>query len=234
VTLDRGEGFLSRPGAGSRAVIGSPTSAWALDADPGDGHDLACDPEVRAVSRRQREIVVHLHRPEELLATDPTELLDDDGEQARTVPGIDELLGELLGRRRVKRTRRVVLTLPPGVLTEDNARRLTAAVGRWSERRIGQVEREAQVLWRQGLRSLRPGIVLFLVGLLFSSDFLEPDVPEFFQNVLGNGVFLVIAWVGLWYPLDLLFFARLPMRRERLALSVLARTPIEVRARDAA
>ena len=74
--------------------------------------------------------------------------------------------------------------------------------------------------------------MLFPVGLLFSTDFLEPDVPEFFQQVLGNGVFLVIAWVGLWYPLDLLFFARLPLNREKKALRVLARTPIEVRAQD--
>ena len=88
------------------------------------------------------------------------------------------------------------------------------------------------MLWRQGLRSLRPGTVLFLVGLLFSTDFLEPDVPAFLQQVLGNGVFLVIAWVGLWYPLDLLFFARLPLNREKRALKVLARIPIEVRARD--
>jgi hypothetical protein len=94
------------------------------------------------------------------------------------------------------------------------------------------LERESQVLWRQGLRSLRPGTVLFLVGLLFSTDFLEPDVPEFLQQVLGNGVFLVIAWVGLWYPLDLLFFARLPLNREKRALKVLARIPIEVWARD--
>jgi hypothetical protein len=203
-----------------------------LDADLAGGHDRACDADVGAMSAQRREIIVHLRRPEELLTTDPTALLDDDGDHARTETGIDELLGELLGRRGVKRTKRVVLTLPSAVLTEDTAGRLTTAIARWSDRRNVQVEREARVLWRQGLRSLRVGSLLFLVGLLLSSDFLEPDVPEFFQNVLGNGVFLVIAWVGLWYPLDLLFFARLPLRRERLALSVLARTPIEVRARD--
>jgi hypothetical protein len=203
-----------------------------LDADLAGGNDRACDADVGAMSAQRREIIVHLRLPEELLTTDPTALLDDDGDHARTETGIDELLGELLGRRGVKRTKRVVLTLPSAVLTEDTAGRLTTAIARWSDRRNVQVEREARVLWRQGLRSLRVGSLLFLVGLLLSSDFLEPDVPEFFQNVLGNGVFLVIAWVGLWYPLDLLFFARLPLRRERLALSVLARTPIEVRARD--
>jgi hypothetical protein len=178
------------------------------------------------------EVVVHLSCPEELLTTDPAKLLDDDGDQVRTVPGVDELLAKLLGRRRVARQKQVVLTLPSAVLTHSSARRLKAGVARWSARRLAYVEHESQVLWRQGLRSLRPGTVLFLVGLLFSTDFLQPDVPEFFQQVLGNGVFLVIAWVGLWYPLDLLFFARLPLNREKKALRVLARTPIEVRARD--
>jgi hypothetical protein len=191
-------------------------------------------PQVGAVRARRDEIVVHLHRPAELLATDPTGLLADDGDHVRTTTGVDELLGELLGRRHVKQMRQVVFTLPPAALTDDTARRLRTAIARWSTRRAEEMERESRVLWRQGLRSLRGGTALFLVGLLFSSDFLEPDVPELLQNVLGNGVFLVIAWVGLWYPLDLLFFARLPLRRERLALKVLARTPIEVRARDEA
>jgi hypothetical protein len=184
------------------------------------------------VSAGRSEIIVHLHRPDELFTTDPTGLLDGDGEGVRITTGVDELLGTLLGQRRLAGVKRVVLTLPSAVLTEDTARRLEAGVARWSVHRLAYIEREARVLWRQGLRSLRPGTVLFLVGLLFSTDFLEPDVPEFFQQVLGNGVFLVIAWVGLWYPLDLLFFARLPLNREKRALKILARIPIEVRARD--
>jgi hypothetical protein len=184
------------------------------------------------VSAGRGEIVVHLHRPEELFTTNPTGLMDDDGDGVRITTGVDELLGTLLGRRRLAGAQRAVLTLPPAVFTEDTARRLEAGVARWSVRRLAYLERESQVLWRQGLRSLRPGTVLFLVGLLFSTDFLEPDVPAFLQQVLGNGVFLVIAWVGLWYPLDLLFFARLPLNREKRALKVLARIPIEVRARD--
>jgi hypothetical protein len=179
------------------------------------------------------DIVVHLRRPEELLVVDPLGLFDEcDGDAARTVPGIDELFAALLGRRAAKRGKRVVLTLPAAVFTEDAARRLVAAVARWRGRRAEQIERDGRVLRRLGLRSLPPGIVLFLVGLLLSTDFLEPDVPEFFQQVLGNGVFSVVAWVGLWYPFDLLFFARLPLRRERRALRDLARMRVDVLARD--
>jgi hypothetical protein len=215
-------------------VLGTEFSASRVirRATPPAAVDCRRGQDMGAVSRRDGEIVVDLNRPEELLTTDPVGLLGDDGDRVRTVTGVDQLLAELLGRSRVARTKRVVLTLPAAVLSEDSARRLTAAVARWSERRLEQLDREARVLWRQGLRSLRVGTLLFLVGLVFSSDFLEPDIPDVLQQVLGNGVFLVIAWVGLWYPLDLLFFARLPLRREQRVLRALTQMPIDVRARD--
>jgi Na+/melibiose symporter-like transporter len=94
-------------------------------------------------------------------------------------------------------------------------------------------ERASRGAWRQGISSLGTGSVLFVIGLLLSTNFLEPDVPEFLQNLLGNGVFLVIAWIGLWYPLDLLFFARSPLRREMRALERMAQMPVVVRRRPA-
>jgi hypothetical protein len=181
-----------------------------------------------------REVVVHLGRPEELVAVDPGALLDD--ADARTVPGAEEVLDELLTRGRPGRRDRVVLTLPRAATGPDpaeTAARLQAALRRWCVRRNERNEREAAVLWRQGLHSLRPGIPLFVIGLVLSTDFLAPDVPGFLQSLLGDGVFLVIAWVGLWYPLDLLFFARLPLRREHRALDALLTMPVEVRPRDA-
>jgi hypothetical protein len=176
-------------------------------------------------------VVVHLRRPEDLVAVETTALLDAD--DARTVPGADEVLDELLSRRGGgRRGARVVLTLPPSAIGPDRAAveaRLTAALRRWCRRRLEATEREAALLQRQGYASLRPGVPLFVVGLLFSTDLLEPDVPQILQDLLGNGVFLVIAWVGLWYPLDLLFFARLPLRRQRRALDALLAMPVELR-----
>ncbi|NMO89577.1 hypothetical protein [Actinomycetospora sp. TBRC 11914] len=181
----------------------------------------------------REEIVVHLGAPDELLAVDPLAPLHAaPGEKVRGMPGVDELLGELLGRPRIRRPRRVVLTLPPAALADDGvAARLEAGLRRWCAARTERVERESRSLWRQGLWSLRGGVALFVVGLVLSTNFLDPDVPQFLQDVLGNGVFLVIAWIGLWYPLDLLFFARSPAKREMRALDVLATMPVEVRPR---
>ncbi|HEY2223906.1 hypothetical protein [Actinomycetospora sp.] len=184
-------------------------------------------------TRALEEIVVHLGSPEELLAVDPLAPLSaPEGAQVRATPGVEELLAEILGRPRIARSRRAVLTLPaPEAADSDLAGRLEAAVRRWCAARTFRIERESRALWRQGLWSLRSGLLLFVVGLFLSTGFLDPDVPEIFQDLLGNGVFSVIAWIGLWYPLDLLFFARSPAKREMRALDVLATMPVEVRPR---
>ena len=107
-----------------------------------------------------------------------------DPTSARIQPGVEELLAEILARPRVWRAPQLVVELPGDHIEDATAERLTAAVRRWCVQRMERAERETRVVWRQGMRSL------------------------------GSGVFVVIAWVGLWYPLDLLFFARQPLRRE--------------------
>lgn len=185
-------------------------------------------------------LVVHLARPEDLVTVAPADLLDDD--LARTVSGAEELLEVLLARRRPGRLRgdgrdRIVMTLPAADLGGDPdavAARLAAGLRRWCARRLESVGRDSGLQRRLAVAALRPGIPLFLVGLLFSTDFLAPEVPAFFQELLGNGVFLVIAWIGLWYPLDSLFFARLPLKRQRRALEALQAMAVEVHPRHTA
>ena len=183
---------------------------------------------VRTTGRTRRvgeDLVVALYRPAELLSVEPQAMLERD---ARIESGADEIVNELLGRSKVQRRARIVLTLPAEQVTQDTAETLRVALRRYCEARLARVQREIEVAWRQGLRSLGSGSILFIVGLLLSSGFLEPDVPTFWQDLLGNGVFLVIGWVGLWYPLDLLFFARQPLKREALIVEAISRMPLLV------
>jgi hypothetical protein len=187
---------------------------------------------VRTTGRTRRvgeDLVVALYRPAELLSVEPQAMLERD---ARIEPGADEIVNELLGRSKVQRRARIVLTLPAEQVTQDTAETLRVALRRYCEARLARVQREIEVAWRQGLRSLGSGSILFIVGLLLSTGFLEPDVPTFWQDLLGNGVFLVIGWVGLWYPLDLLFFARQPLKREALIVEAISRMPLLVQPAD--
>ena len=175
------------------------------------------------------DIIVALDRPAELLSVEPVAMLERD---ARIEPGADEIVNELLGRSKVQRRARIVVTLPAEEVTAGTAETLQTALHRYCEARLARVQREIEVAWRQGLRSLGSGSILFVVGLLLSTGFLEPDVPQFWQDLLGNGVFLVIGWVGLWYPLDLLFFARQPLKREAQIVEAISRMPLVVQAAD--
>ena len=186
----------------------------------------SAEPRTRRVGE---DVVVALHRPAELLSVEPEAMLE---REARIEPGADEIVNELLGRSRVQRRARIVLTLPAEEIMHDTAETLHVALRRYCEARLARVQRETEVAWRQGLRSLGSGSILFVVGLLLSAGFLEPDIPEFWQNLLGNGVFLVIGWVGLWYPLDLLFFARQPLKREALIVEAISRMPLLVQPAD--
>ncbi len=180
------------------------------------------------MSAADEDLVIDLTKPEDMVTADAAGLLHG---EARIVPGVVELVENLLGRSRVGRRAQIVVTLPADQISSETADQLQGTIVRYCRARLASAEREAQVLWRQGLRSLGSGSILFIVGLLLSAGFLEPEVDSFWQNLLGNGVFLVIAWVGLWYPLDLLFFARQPVRREQQILRVLIDSPVEVRPR---
>jgi hypothetical protein len=179
--------------------------------------------------RAGEDLIVALHHPSELFSVKPEAMLE---RNARLEPGADEIVNELLGRSKVQRRARIVVTLPASEITDGIAEILHVALRRYCEARLALVQRETEVAWRQGLRSLRSGSILFLVGLLLSAGFLEPAVPAFWQNLLGNGVFLVIGWVGLWYPLDLLFFARQPLKREAQILTAISQMPLSVQPTD--
>jgi hypothetical protein len=136
------------------------------------------------------DIIVALNRLAELFSVTPGAMLERD---ARLEPGADEIVNELLGRSRLQRRARIVVTLPPEQITNGIAETLQAALSRYCAARLARVQRETEMAWRQGLRSLGSGSILFVVGLLLSTGFLEPDVPQFWQDLLGNGVFLVIG-----------------------------------------
>jgi hypothetical protein len=137
------------------------------------------------------DVIVALQRPAELLSVDPEAMLERD---ARIEPGADEIVNELLGRSKLQRQARIVVTLPADQITHGITETLHAALRRYCEARLARVQRETEVAWRQGLRSLGTGSILFIVGLVLSTGFLQPDIPQFWQDLLGNGVFLVIGW----------------------------------------
>lgn len=171
----------------------------------------------------QASVWVRLERPAAMFA--PSEdLLSPD---ARLQSGIDDLLLQLRARR-LSRIRSVTVLLPASEIQGSTGPRLSAAVRRYCELRLRENELSRRVVRRDGWAAFGLGLLLFAIGLWLSSVFLAKGIPEPLRELLGNGVFLVIAWVGLWYPLDSLVFTGQPLKREQRALITLARARLDV------
>ena len=149
------------------------------------------------------------------------------GPQARLGSGVDDLLLQLRARR-LSKVRSVTVLLPASEIQDDTGARLAIAVRRYCELRLRETQLGRRVVRRDGWAALCLGVVLFGLGLWLSSVFLDRDMPRWVQDLLGNGAFLVIAWVGLWYPLDTLVFSNRPIAREQRALRWLAGTRLNV------
>ena len=176
------------------------------------------------------DVVIELDNAEELFAVDPGGLLAG---AHRIDSGVDELVERLLAQKQIGADQRVVLEIASGC-SDELAAKMVAALQRYCELRMRRANREHDLIWRQGKRALLSGAVLFAVGIALSYAFARPVIGEFAGELLGNGVFLVVAWVGLWYPIDLLFIAREQAKREIRVLGRMVTMPVVVRAHGSA
>jgi hypothetical protein len=176
------------------------------------------------------DVVIELDNADELFAADPRGLLAG---ACRIDSGMDELVERLLAQKKIAADQRIVLDIAEEC-SDELAANVVAAVRRYCELRMRRANREHELIWRQGKRSLFSGSLMFAAGIALSYAFTRPAMGEFPKDLLGNGVFLVVAWVGLWYPLDLLFIAREQAKREVRVLGQMLTVPVVVRGHDSA
>jgi hypothetical protein len=174
------------------------------------------------------DVVIELDSVDELFSVDPRDLLSG---AHRIDSGMDELVERFLAQKTITAEQRIVLNIADEC-SDEVAATVTLAVRRYLQLRMRRAIREHNLIWRQGKRSLFSGSLLFIIGVSLSYAFTRPIMGEVVEGLLGNGVFLVVAWVGLWYPLDLLFIAREQAKREIRVLGKMLDVPVVVRARD--
>jgi hypothetical protein len=146
--------------------------------------------------------------------------------------GIEQIRSEL-GSHSLRTTVATVIVLPRARFRPDLARAITQAIERYCEMGIRNADNELRALRREGLRWLLFGCVTFALFVYFSERVLAiNDLPFVVKDFFGNGLFIVIAWVSLWYPIDTLFYSGRPIRQERNVLRVMQELEIVVREGD--
>jgi hypothetical protein len=173
------------------------------------------------------ELTVRLEDPNDLFEA---RAADAERGLAPEPPAIDRIREELSLHRRPPGAT-VTIELPEEKATAEVRDGLRKAMRRYCEIGIRKYDYELAAIRRDGLRTLLSGAVVLAIGLAVSEAVLRTrSIPKELRDFLGNGLFLVVAWVGLWYPLDTLFYSGRPFRHERKVLEMLREAEIVVRA----
>ena len=146
-------------------------------------------------------IRLRLGRAEEMFETPEWDLASSRG---RFEAGIDTCISELRSNRS-RGAVRLALELPASEVGPDTTTRLRDAIGRYCEERIARNDRERRGTRRDGYHSLKIGIPIALVGLAIAVATTVANNNDDFT--LPNLAGWVLAWVGLWYPLDTIAFS---------------------------
>jgi hypothetical protein len=175
---------------------------------------------------RGTEIILRLRAPEQLFDVAPVDMLSAGG---RLVSGMEELIGELTPRR-LRSGSRVVVVLPSDQVNAETEELLHRAIGRYCRQRLRQTELIRSAQWQDVMSALRVGCVLFVIAVLLSYYFNRSGLSTLANQFIGDGFFAVIAWVGLWYPLDALVHYRRQTARDKKVISFIGCMELSVRA----
>jgi hypothetical protein len=174
--------------------------------------------------RHAQVITLRLERPADMFEMPQTDLFS---EYRNFLTGVDYCLSELRSRP-LRLPVRVEIELPPQELDAGVEGRLQRTLRRYCEYRIAYNLRERRATRFDGLSALVVGLPIAAAGLAIALA-----VPL----VLGTGgntttvvdtLGWVLAWVGLWFPLDSLVFTPIGYIRETRALRRLARADLVI------
>jgi hypothetical protein len=176
--------------------------------------------------------VIHLRleRPQEMFELPQSDLFS---EHRNFLTGVDYCLSELRSRP-LPATLQIELELPPGEATPAARERLERTLQRYCQHRMAHNQRERRAVRLDGLSSLRVGLPVAAVGLAIALAAAGSLGTSGNTTVVLDSVGWVLAWVGLWFPLDSLLFTPLVYGRENRVLACLSGARVVVKAHDPA
>ncbi len=144
--------------------------------------------------------------------------IDDDAEQ---------YLLEACREARRHRHLRLVVHLPAHEMASDAARTLPDAVHNYFAYREREKRTDILRLLHQGLTSLGIGLA-FLIACLALRRALIASSMVVDPTIISEGL-LILGWVAMWRPTEMLLYDWWPLARHRALLQRLAVIPVEVR-----
>jgi hypothetical protein len=178
-----------------------------------------------STDKRKRQ-VIELRLME---ASDMFEMPSSDlfSEYRNFLTGVDFCISELRSRPS-PRPVRLEIRLPPEQIDDGVAGRLARTLHRYCDYRIRYNRREGQAQRVGGVSALRIGVPVTAVGLVLTVAATKIRPATSAANIITDHLGWVLAWIGLWFPIDQFLFYPLAYRRESRVLRLLASAEIDV------
>ena len=167
-------------------------------------------------------IELRLNRMDEMFALAQTDLFS---EYRNYLTGVEYCLS-LLRSQPVRRPVRLQLALPSAAVEDGLADRLGAALRRYCDQRMSYNIRERRAVRLGGVSALWIGAPIVAIGYLLV--IFEDRLVGQAGNIVLDTTGWVLVWVGIWFPLDTVFFTPLGYGRENRALRRLRDAEISV------
>jgi hypothetical protein len=142
-------------------------------------------------------------------------------------PGIDLCVAELESQP-AGRPVEIEIVLPQSELSDDLDERLAVTMRRYCDERSYVNSCHRRSTQRSGVRALRVGLPITLLGLAITAIAFHIGDSDDPQTAVVDILGWVLAWLGLWYPFDKLIFYASDYVRENRALEALRDAPITV------
>ena len=134
--------------------------------------------------------------------------------------GIDFCISTLRSRRS-RRPVRIEISLPPDQIEPGQSERVTRTLQRYCDHRMQYNRRERRAVRFDGVSALRVGLPIAVVGLVIMGWATQIEPVDGMKRLVTDHLGFVLAWLGLWFPLDQFFFYPLGYGRENRVLTLL-------------
>lgn len=165
----------------------------------------------------RRVVVLHLNHASEMFEMPQSDLFSD---YRNFLTGVDYCVSELRSRRN-KIPIRLEVSLPDTEVDEGVAERIARTLRRYCDHRIEYNLRERRASRFDGAASLWVGLPIAAIGMFVVILGAKLTNPSDNGGLVLNTGGWILAWVGLWFPLDSMLFTPLGYGRENQVLRLL-------------
>jgi hypothetical protein len=165
-----------------------------------------------------RVIELRLMRPDDMFEMPQTDVFS---EYRNFLTGVDFCLSAMRGSWS-RRPVRLEIQLPTEEISDGLDERLARTLRRYCKHRLRYNRWESRALRLGGISALRIGVPVTALGLMLTvlATGMRPAGDA--ANVITDHVGWVLAWIGLWFPLDEFLFYPLGYGRESRVLRLLS------------